>query len=139
MLFQNRVWRFLLVTAIFVIVGPPVGGLVAWTSMGAAFSLRSPVPFVTGSYGEGMILALGSGLLVAFAGLWLALRSWPVPIVAALVSNVLFFVLTADMDLSRADYVSALYNMGRVFLPPSIVASLVCWFLARPLLRTEGQ
>ncbi len=137
MLFQSRVWRFLLVTAIFVIVGPPVGGIAAWASMGAAFSLRSPVPFVTGSYGEGMILALGSGLIVAFAGLWLALRSWPVPIVAALVSNALFFVLTADMDLSRADYVSALYNMGRVFLPPSIVAAVVCWFLARPLLRPE--
>lgn len=139
MVFQSRVWRFLLVTAIFVIVGPPVGGLVAWASMGAAFSLRSPVPFVTGSYGEGMILALGSGLIVAFAGLWLALRSWPVPIVAALVSNALFFVLTADMDLSRADYVSALYNMGRVFLPPSIMAAVVCWFLARPLLRLQHQ
>ncbi|MBK1867406.1 hypothetical protein [Taklimakanibacter albus] len=139
MLFQNRVWRVLLVTAIFVVVGPPVGGVVSWMSMGAAFSLRSPVPFVTGSYGEGMILALSSGLIVAFAGLWLALRSWPVPIVAALVSNALFFVLTADMDLSRADYVSALYNMGRVFLPPSIVAALVCWFMARPLLRAEGQ
>lgn len=137
MLFQNRFWRFLLVTAIFVVAGPPVGGVVAWTSMGAVFSLRSPVPFVTGSYGEGMILALGSGLIVAFAGLWLALRSWPVPIVAALVSNALFFVLTADMDLSRADYASALYNMGRVFLPPSIVAALVCWLLARPLLRME--
>lgn len=139
MLFQNRIWRFLLVTAIFAVVGPPVGGIVAWTSMGAAFSLRSPAPFITGAYGEGMILALGSGLLVAFAGLWLALCSWPVPIIAALVSNVLFFVLTADMDLSRADYVSALYNMGRVFLPPSIVAAFVCWILARPLLHPPRQ
>lgn len=138
MLFQNRIWRFLLVTAIFVIVGPPVGGLVAWASMGA-FSFRSPTPFVTGSYGEGMILALGSGVFVAFAGLWLAVRSWPVPIVAAFVSNALFFILTADMDLSRADYLSALINMCRVFLPPSLAAAFVCWLLARPLLRESVQ
>lgn len=138
MLFQNRIWRFLLVTAIFTIVGPPVGGLAAWVGMGA-FSLRSPMSFVAGSYGEGLILALGTGLFVAFAGLWLALRSWPVPIVAPLVSNALFFVLTADMDLSRADYLSALTNMGRVFLPPSLVAAFVCWLLARPLLRESVQ
>lgn len=138
MLFQNRIWRLLLVTTIFVVVGPPVGGLVAWTGAGA-LSLRSPVPFVMGSYSEGMMLALGSGLIVAFAGLWLALRSWPAPIVAALVSNALFFVLTADMDLSRADYLTALLDMGHIFLLPSLAAAFVCWFLSQPLLRESPR
>lgn len=138
MLVKSRVWRFLLVSTIFGIAGPPIGGIVAWTSMGA-FNLSSPIPFITGSYGEGVLLALGSGLLVAFAGIWLALRSWQVPLISALVINGVFFVLTANMDLSRADYLTAFVSMMYVFLPPSLVAALVCWFLARPLLRESTQ
>ena len=138
MVVKGRVWRLLLVTAIFVMAGPPIGGIVAWTSMGA-FNLRSPVPFITGSYGEGVLLALGTGLLVAFAGLWLAMRSWRVPVISALTINIVFFVLTANMDLSRADYLTAFLNMMRVFLPPSLVAALACWFLTRPLLRDRSR
>lgn len=138
MLVKSRIWRLLLVTAIFVIVGPPVGGIIAWTSMGA-FSLKSPMSFIAGSYGEGILLALLTGLLVAFAGLWLASRSWKVPVLAALAANATLFVLTANMDLSRADYLTTLLDMGRVSLPPSLAAALVCWFLARPLLRDPSQ
>lgn len=137
-LIKNRIWRFFLVTAIFVIAGPPIGGIVAWTGM-AALSRGSPLPFITGSYDEGLLLALSTGLLVGFAGLWLAQRSWRAPVVAALASNAIFFVLTADLDLSRADYLSAILRMGRVFLLPSIVAALACWFLARPLLGESAR
>lgn len=138
MLVKGRVGRLLLVTAIFVIAGPPIGGIVAWTSMGA-FNLRSPVPFITGSYVEGALMALGNGLLVAIAGLWLAMRSWRVPVISALAVNIIFFVLTANMDLSRADYSTAFLSMMRVFLPPSLIAALACWLLARPLLHDGAQ
>lgn len=138
MVVKGRVWRLLLVTAIFVMAGPPIGGIVAWTSLGA-FNLRSPVPFITGSYREGVLLALGSGLLVAFSGLWLAMRSWRVPVISAVTINIVFFVLTANMDLSRADYLTAFLSMMRVFLPPSLVAALACWFLTRRLLRENAQ
>ena len=136
MLVKSRFWRFFLVMAIFALVGPPVGGLVAWIGMGA-FDLKSPLPFLAEAYGEGLSLALGSGLLAGFAGLWLAMRSWLVPVVATFASNAILFVLTAEMDMSRADYLAALLNVGRVFLAPSLAAALVCWFLARPLLRQD--
>jgi hypothetical protein len=134
---ESKLWRFMLVVAIFVIAGPPIGGLVAWLGMGA-FSLRSPVPFIIGSYSEGLWLALGTGLIVAVAGLWLDMNSWLVPIVATLAMNALFFVLTAGMDFSHADYPSILLRIGHAFLLPSFVAAIVCWLLIRKLLQSSS-
>lgn len=131
---ESKPWRFLLAVAIFVIAGPPVGGLVAWLGMGA-FSLRSPLPFIVGSYSEGIWLALGTGLIVAGAGLWLNMSSWAVPIVAALAINAIFFVLTAGMDFSQADYPGILLRIGQAFLLPSFAAAFVCWLLTRRLLQ----
>jgi hypothetical protein len=133
---ESKLWRLTLVTAIFVVLGPPAGGMVAWLGMGAR-SLRSPLPFIIGSYSEGMLLALGTGLIVAGAGLWLSMTSWLVPVVATLVINGLFFVLTAGMDFAQADYPAVLIRVGRAFLLPSLAAAWLCWFLTRNLLRAQ--
>lgn len=133
MLVKSRILRFFLVTAIFVVAGPPIGGIVAWTSM-TALNHGSPLQFIAGSYGDGVLIALSTGLLVAFAGLWLAMQSWKTAVVAALASNAIFIVLTADLDLSRADYLSGILRVGRFFLLPSLVAALACWAVVRPLL-----
>ena len=58
--------RLALCILVFALVGPPVGGLVAWLGMGAA-SLRSPVPFIAGSWLEGGALALATGIVTAIA------------------------------------------------------------------------
>jgi hypothetical protein len=133
---DSKLWRLILATAIFIIVGPPTGGLIAWLGMGAA-SLQSPMPFILGSYSEGIWLALGTGLIVAGAGLWLNMSSWVVPIVAALAVNALFFVLTAGMDISQADYPGDLLRVGRAFLVPSLAAAWLCWLLTRKLLSAH--
>ena len=133
---ETRLWRFTLVTAIFVVLGPPTGGMVAWLAMGAT-ALRSPLPFIVGSYSEGMFLALGTGVIVAGAGLWLNMTSWLVPTLATLAINALFFVLTAGMDFAQADYPAVLIRVGSAFLLPSLVAAWLCWYLSRNLLRAQ--
>lgn len=133
---ETKLWRFMLVTAVFVVIGPPTGGMVAWLAMGAT-ALRSPLPFIVGSYSEGMFLALGTGVIVAGAGLWLNMTSWLVPTLATLAINAMFFVLTAGMDFAQADYPAVLIRVGRAFLLPSLVAAWLCWYLSRNLLRAQ--
>jgi hypothetical protein len=120
----------LIVVAVFAIVGPPVGGVIAWFGMGAA-SLQSPVPFLLGSYGEGLLLAAGSGLYVA-ASWWLFGRtSFIAPIVGAVLANLVFHGATVTA-MPDPDTVS---RLAYVFLPGSIVAAVVCWLLAKRFVR----
>jgi len=128
----SKAWRLLATVAVFGVVGPPVGGLATWVTMGAS-TLRSPIPFVTGSYGEGFVLALAAGLLVGIAALWFGSAPWPVPIVVVVVVNIA--VLATTVVASPPDLVAAMIRVGRVFLPASLIATLTCWLLARPLLR----
>ena len=119
--------------AVFGLVGPPVGGLVAWALMGAR-TAQSPYPFVAGSYAEGLVLALGTGLLVVGAALIARWTSWLVAVAAAVLANVLFFAATALPD-PNVDLVAAGARTARALLLPSLVAALVCWLLTRGLVR----
>ena len=127
---SNALVRALVVVAIFAIVGPPVGGVIAWLGMGAA-SLQSPVPFILGAYGEGLLLAAGAGLYVAVSWWLFGRTSFIAPIVGAILANLVFHgaTMTAMPD---ADAVS---RLAYVFLPGSIVAAVVCWLLAKRLVR----
>jgi hypothetical protein len=125
--------RALSVVAVFSLVGPPVGGLVAWLAMGLP-TLQSPLPFMSGSYPEALPIAAGTGLLVALAGSIFGRTTWVAPIVAALIANLVFHgVQLATSATVPIDGV-VLLGLAEVFLPPSIVASLVCWLLTPKLL-----
>jgi len=126
----------LLVLGVFGLAGPPAGGVVAWLTMGAA-SLRSPAPFITGSYAEGLTLALGTGLLVAIAMVWYARSSWLVPVAATLVVNVAFHTTTASLGSDPVSLAGAL-RVARAFLPSSLAAALFCWLISRWLVRAAG-
>ena len=119
--------RFLLGIFVFALVGPPVGGLVAWLGMGAIV-LRSPVPFVAGSWLEGGALALATGVVTALAA-WRGVTSWGVPVAAAALATALFIAATAGGDWA------AMLRTAPVLMPPAMVAALVCWLLTRRLLR----
>jgi hypothetical protein len=128
----SRAVRVLVALAIFGIAGPPIGGLVAWLTMGAR-NLRSPLPFLTGAYAEAAALAIGVGVLVAaasFAGRTSAL----VPLVGALLINVLMFAVTGSLSFSSFDP-DTLLRVAYVFIPPSLVAAMACWLLTRELLK----
>jgi hypothetical protein len=127
--------RAALFVCVFAVVGPPVGGVVAWLMMGAR-SLRSPLPFITGAYGEAIWIAIGTGLICC-AALLLRKSNWLVPIAAALVVTALAIAVSALVDPPRGDVIVALAHLTAVFAPPAIAAALVCWLIARPLLRDD--
>ena len=112
---------------VFAVVGPPVGGLVAWLGMGAP-ALRSPVPFVAGSWLEGGALALATGIVTGIAA-WRGVTSWIVPVVAAALITALFIAATAGGEWA------AMLRTAPVLMPPAIVAALACWLLTRRLFR----
>src|SRR5262245_56272396 len=112
------------------LLGLPIGGMIAWTMMGAA-SLRSPLPFLVGSYGEGLILALCTGIIVALATLWYGRTSWVVPVAAAIVINVV--ALLASHLISEPMSFAGVARVTGVFLPPSLVAAMLCWLLSNRL------
>ena len=122
--------RFVLGIFVFAVIGPPAGGLVAWLGMGAA-TLRSPVPFVTGSWLEGGALALATGTVTAVAA-WRGVTSWMVPVAAAALIAALFVAVTAGGDWA------AMLRSAPVLMSPAIVAALVCWLLTRRLFERQA-
>jgi hypothetical protein len=119
--------RFVCGVLVFAVVGPPVGGMVAWLGMGAV-SLRSPLPFIAGSWLEGGALALATGLVTAIAA-WRGATSWMIPVAAAALITAVFVAATAAGDWT------AMLRTAPVLMPPAIVAALACWLLTRGLFR----
>jgi hypothetical protein len=128
-----KLGRLLACVAVFAVVGPPVGGLVAWATMGAR-TMQSPLPFLGGAYGEGIVLAIAAGALVGLAALWLATTSWIVPVVVAMIVNAVMLANAAVAQV-EPDLVTDSLRLAGVFFPPSLVAAVACWWLTRPLLR----
>jgi hypothetical protein len=128
--------RSALVIGAFGLIGPPVGGLTAWMMMGVR-SLRSPLPFITGSYSEGLALALWTGAACCLLALTMRTVSWVVPIVAAALVCAIWVTAGAVLDPRNPDTLGAVLRTGAVFLPPSIVAAIACWMAARRLLRGQ--
>ena len=131
----TKLWRFCAMVGAFALVGPALGGLVAWAMMGAR-TMRSPLPFIVGSYGEGLWLAVGAGALVAFAALWLGRTSWVVPIVAAVAVNSVMLAVNAAVATVKPDVITGSLRLAAVFFPPSLIATTACWWLTRPLSRS---
>ncbi len=125
-------WRLLAAVGVFGLVGPPVGGLVTWATMGAS-ALRSPIPFVAGSYAEGVVLALAAGVLVGIAALWFGSAPWFVPLAVVAIVNIA--MLATTVAAGPPDLVATMIRVARVFLPASLVATIACWLLTRRLLR----
>lgn len=123
--------RLMFGALVFATAGPPIGGVVAWLGMGAP-TLRSPIPFILGSWLEGGALALAVGLVTAAAA-WFGRASWLVPVLSSALLCAAFVLATAAQD-QAADQ-AAMLRATAVFMPPSLAAVLACWFLTRGLFR----
>lgn len=123
--------RAVLALALFAVAGPPLGGIIAWLVMGSR-NLSSPIPFLTGSYGEAALLAFCVGGVVVIA-LLLGKTSGGIPLAAALIAKVLMFALTGALTPTTFD-LGSLLRVAYLFIPPSLVATFICWALARRLL-----
>jgi hypothetical protein len=124
--------RAILVVGVFAVLGPPIGGAVAWLMMGAR---RSPLPFIAGAYGEGIWLAIGTGILCCTVVLVWRRASWFVPIGAALVASTVAIVIGILVEPPRDAVLAALARVPVAFVPPAIVAACVCWLIARRFFR----
>jgi hypothetical protein len=133
---------------VFVLVGPPIGGVVFWIEA-LALALwegRAVMPgavrledirflFVATllSYLYGGPFAVASGVLHAAAAIWLRQNSIMVPITAAVVVSAAGGALLV-LSAARGALMVLMGGLT-IILPASLVASLVCWYLTRQWLR----
>jgi hypothetical protein len=137
---QRRIlWRFAAIVAVFLALGPPVGGLSLWVvSVWRSKSgiMHAFLPILGFSYFVGFFFALVAGVIVAAAGLWWRRNSLLVPVLAAAVASVAV-VLTAKLfALPTASIHHETEMIILVYFAISLVAAVVCWFATRKLVRS---
>jgi hypothetical protein len=141
----SPVLRFIFIVGIFVIVGPPIGGVTVWATLAASSLIQQGVllPEAPGmlflsiiyAYPLGAPFALAAGVIHAVAAIRWRTSSVLVPIIAALTVNAIGLALFVWMKPWMGGYGSEFVSGLVIFLPPSLVASLVCWRISRGLLR----
>ena len=141
---RSALSRFVWIVAIFALLGPPIGGLTLWTMLLVAHTVirYGPRPlydfwniivgFVIGGYIFGVLPALAAGLGAAT----LAIRFGRSSLVVALaVPAILCVALLGVVSWFNPGDWDILGKIAILFVPSSLVASVVCWRLARGLLK----
>jgi len=130
-----------MVVAIFVAVGPLFGGFAIWFSFGVANLLGfGPTRYVLAQYLAvlpifllgGLVVGISyaplAGIIVGVAGVWMRWNNFVVPIVAAVVANAIgAFLIMLYMPYTDKP------KFG--LLPWCLLATFVCWFLTRGIVR----
>ena len=141
---RSALSRLAFIVGIFALAGPPVGGLTNWLlTVGSsviagyglpyrAFDDKLPA-FILYGYPLGILPAFTVGLAVAISAIWFGRTSFIVALVAVLIVNAIIFAVAFWFNPTERDF---LRQLAIAFLPASFVASIVCWLLARRLLRT---
>jgi hypothetical protein len=139
--------HFVKIVAVYLLVGPPVGGVVLWILTTTAEILRGRIPLsdiipmfltvIVFSYPAGAPFALLAGIIDAVAAIWLRYTSILVPVIAGCIATAASGAVTywtmwnAYGSFVWREVVSAL----TVTLLVSLVAALVCWRLTRRFAR----
>jgi hypothetical protein len=142
---MNKFVALLLTVLIFVVVGPGIGTLAVFIGSGFAEIMRSAnygidilirgLGFVMFfGYIFGWAFALVAGLFVAITGIWFRWNSFLAPIAAAVVSTLSGALLVPTIFQIRADPSGVTW-----FFPACLLATLVCWFLTRGIVRKTWQ
>ena len=139
-----KLGKFLGVVAIFGLLGPLVGGTVLWvvaTVHGFFSGVGSAAPqwtillsllfVIVFAYPAGIAFALLAGMFVAAAGVWARWNGIIVPIISAGLACALVLLL-AEFLPSSAWGEPKLIGI----LPICLIASLVCWFVTRDIVRS---
>jgi hypothetical protein len=133
--------RALAIVAIFVAIGPPMGACVIWLVFSVLEPMARHAIITTSSFdlAELFLVSLmlsykAGGALAALTGVAVALfrhfngrTTLATPIVAVLIANVagiLFYNAITGSHFTLASYLIG-------FIPPSLIAALVCWHIAR--------
>jgi hypothetical protein len=140
----SGVFRFIVIVAVFLLVGPPVGGAVVWAFVVLNMSLGDygvphalPMLFVTALYAYplGAPFAIAVGIIHAIAAIRMNQNSFLVPLVAAILVAVVGIALFVAIKPWPGTYGGEVLAGLVLSLPPSLVASFVCWRLTRSVAR----
>jgi hypothetical protein len=137
--------RFIRIVAIFLLIGPPVGGITVWVaSLSDALNssdlwillkrdahnsseLWILPKIILLSYPFGGLFALACGIAHAVAAIWLRWNSVLVPLIAGSVLSAVFVWLFFRLPPL------GIITLG---LAPMFAASLICWRLTRRIARS---
>ena len=143
---RSVVGRFFGIVLLFLLVGPPVGGIVTWVVTLGIENLRGHsvvgpgVIMVLGymivlSYPVGGLLALVAGISHAIAAVRLHQYSAVVPVVAGCLASLVGAMLLAWLQPGFLG-ASAQFKAGiTLLLPASLIACGLCWHFTRRLAR----
>jgi hypothetical protein len=134
----SAVWRFASIVAIFLLVWPPIFGIVGWWMK---FDFGPPllawiVAIVIYSYVICAPSALLAGIVHAVAAVRFHHNSILVPLAAAAGATILSLALIGMIAPGSArDLINVPTESYLIFLIASLIASLICWRLTRRFAR----
>lgn len=131
-------WRFAFIVAIFLLVWPPICGVVVWwvkLDSGPAM-LAWLAAAVIYAYLFCVPSALVAGIMHAVAALSFRHNSILVPIAAAALAALLIEKVIVKPFFLR-ELADKTMSSLELLLFASLIASLICWRLTRPLARTS--
>jgi hypothetical protein len=129
----SALWRFVFIVAIFLLIWPPIGGIVVWWGPQMFAWLAA---FVIYACLLCMPSALLAGIMHAVAALGFRHYSIPVPIAAAVLAALLIEMVIVNPFFLR-ELTDKTMSSLELLLFASLIASLICWHLTRPLARTS--
>ena len=138
---MNKFAALFLVVLIFVALGPAIGTLAVFVGSGYAEIMRNA------NYGLGIVFqglgfvmffgylfgwafALIAGIFVAVAGIWFRWNHFLVSVAAALVATLSGGLIVPLLFQIKADPAGVVW-----FFPACLLATFVCWFLTRGIVR----
>jgi hypothetical protein len=134
---RSQLWRFLSITLIFLVLWPPIFGIVGWW-MKFDFGIPS-IGWLTAiamfSYLACAPSALAAGLIHATTAVRFHRDSLLVPVATAGVGALVTIARIVLPLGSFKDIFGAPTESYVLFFFASLMASLICWRLARPLSR----
>jgi hypothetical protein len=147
---SSRAKAFFLVVLTFAALGPPIGGLlfgmvttfsVAWVNSGGAtmYNVGSGYIVLVGlsvffSYLFAIPHALIAGVIVAVAGIWWRWSNVFVALAAGAVASVAGTLPLLVHQPGAIDPMRIFY-----FMPSSLLAAFVCWYITRGIVRATWQ
>ena len=134
----SALWRFVFIVAIFLLIWPPICGIVVWwvkVDSGPAM-LALFAAAVIYAYLLCVPSALLAGIMHAVAALSFRHYSILVPIAAAALAALLIEMVIVNPFFLR-ELADKTMSSLELLLFASLIASLICWRLTRPLARTS--
>jgi hypothetical protein len=131
-------WRFAFIVAIFLLIWPPICGSVVWWVKfdSGPQMLVWLAAVVIYAYLLCMPSALLAGIIHAVAALGFRHNSILVPIAAAALAALLIEMVIVNPFFLR-ELADKTMSSLELLLFASLIASLICWRLTRPLARTS--